>query len=249
MLSTFQSHISRTNLLRTSAAATAALLLGLGAANAADLSIPYKAAPFMPAPAFSWSGFYLGGAVGYAWGNDHLLEYFTVNNAFTGFEQRYSPSGALGGIFGGGNYQFGHTVIGVEGDIEAANLRGGWSDPLVGGAGDTVLKWQGSVRGRLGYAADSILLYGTGGVAFGNVSHTYTNQLTGIAETTSSMRTGWTAGAGIEYAVTHNMLLRAEYRYTDYGLSRYDSVTSFPGLSGTQNLRFNTVRVGAAVKF
>jgi outer membrane immunogenic protein len=63
------------------------------------------------------------------------------------------------------------------------------------------------------------------------------------------MRTGWTAGAGIEYAATQNLLLRAEYRYTDYGLSRYDSVTSFPGLSGTQNLRFNTVRVGAALKF
>jgi Opacity protein and related surface antigens len=90
-----------------------------------------------------------------------------------------APSGALGGIFAGGNYQFGHTVIGVEGDIEAANLRGSWSDPLVGGAGNTVLKWQGSVRGRLGYAADSVLLYGTGGVAFGNLSHTYTNQLTG----------------------------------------------------------------------
>lgn len=249
MSSILQSHISRTNLLRTSAAAAAAVLLGLGAANAADLSIPYKAAPFMPAPAFSWSGFYLGGAVGYAWGNDHLLEYFTQNNAFTGFEQRYSTSGALGGIFAGGNYQFGRTVIGVEGDIEAANLRGSWSDPLVGGAGNTVLKWQGSVRGRLGYAADSVLLYGTGGVAFGNLSHTYTNQLTGIDETTSSMRTGWTAGAGVEYAVTQNMLLRAEYRYTDYGMSRYDSVTSFPGLSGTQNPRFNTVRVGAAVKF
>lgn len=249
MLSIFQSRISRTNLSRTSTAAAAVVFLGLGAANAADLSIPYKAPPFVPPAVFSWTGFYLGGAVGYAWGNDHLLEYFTANDAFTGFEKRYSASGALGGIYGGGNYQFGHTVIGLEGDIEAANLRGNWNDPLVGGAGTTVLKWQGSVRGRLGYAADSVLLYGTGGVAFGNVSHTYTNQLTGIDETTSSMRTGWTAGAGIEYAVTQSMLLRAEYRYTDYGLSRYDSVTSFPGLSGTQNLRFNTVRVGAAIKF
>ena len=249
MLSILQFRLSRTSLSRTSAATAAALFFGLGAASAADLSIPYKAPPFMPAPAFSWTGFYLGGAVGYAWGNDHLLEYLTAGGAFTGFEQRYGTSGALGGVFGGANYQFGHMVVGVEGGIEAANLRGGWSDPLVGGAGNTVLNWQGSVRGRLGYAADSVLFYGTGGVAFGNLSHTYTNQLTGIAETTSSMRTGWTVGAGVEYAVTQNMLLRAEYRYTDYGMSRYDSVTSFPGLSGTQNPRFNAVRVGAAVKF
>ena len=65
----------------------------------------------------------------------------------------------------------------------------------------------------------------------------------------TSLRTGWTAGAGVEFAVAPNMLVRAEYRYTDYGQSRYDSVTSFPGLSGTQAPRFNALRIGAAMKF
>lgn len=249
MPSTFQSHIGRSGLSWTASVAATALFLGLGAASAADLGIPYKAAPFAPPPVASWTGLYLGGAVGYSWGSDHLLEYFTANGAFTGFEKRYDTSGIVGGLYGGGNYQFGSTVIGLEGDIEAANARGSWSDPLVGGEGNTVLDWQGSLRGRLGYAAGNVLFYGTGGVAFGKLSHTYFNQLTSIAETTSSVRTGWTAGAGVEVAVNPNLLVRAEYRFTDYGQSRYDSVTSFPGLSGTQDPRFSTVRVGAAFKF
>ena len=86
------------------------------------------------------------------------------------------------------------------------------------------------------------MFYGTGGLAFADISHTYTNLLTGIAETTSGLRTGWTAGAGIEVALMPNLLGRVEYRYTDYGPYRYDSVTSFPGLTGQQEPRFGTAR-------
>jgi opacity protein-like surface antigen len=82
----------------------------------------------------------------------------------------------------------------------------------VGGAGTTRIDWQGSFRGRLGFAADKALFYGTGGLAFGDVSHTYTNLLTGVAETISGLRTGWTAGAGVEFAVMPNLLARVEYR-------------------------------------
>jgi outer membrane immunogenic protein len=87
------------------------------------------------------------------------------------------------------------------------------------------------------------------GIAFGNISHTYSNLITGISETTSDTRTGWTAGGGVEFALTPNILARAEYRYTDFGIYRYDSVTSFPGLTGQQEPRFNTARLGAAYKF
>ena len=60
---------------------------------------------------------------------------------------------------------------------------------------------------------------------------------------------GWTAGAGVEVALTPNLIARAEYRYTDYRPYRYDSVSAFPGFTGQQEPRFGAIRVGAAYKF
>jgi outer membrane immunogenic protein len=231
----------------TSTATLTALALFAGSASAADLAMPMKAPP--PLPVFSWTGFYIGADVGYAWGKDTTTEYLTATNTFTGFNPSYKINSAVGGLYGGYNYQIGSAVLGIESDIEAANIRGGFNDPSVGGAGTTLLDWQGSLRGRLGFAADKVMFYGTGGLAFADISHTYTNLVTGVAETTSGLRAGWTAGAGVEIALTPNLLARVEYRYTDYGPYRYDSVTSFPGFTGQQEPRFNAIRVGAAYKF
>jgi outer membrane immunogenic protein len=227
--------------------AAAALALTLGQASAADLSLPFKAPP--PLPIFSWTGFYVGADVGYAWGHDRTTEYLTATNTFTGFKWDYTPTGAVGGLYGGGNYQIGAVVLGLETDLELARIEGGFIDPPVGGAGNTKIDWQGSLRGRLGFAADKVLFYGTGGLAFSNISHTYSNLVTGISETTSAVRAGWTAGGGIEMALTQNILLRAEYRYANFGRYRYDSVIAFPGFTGQQEPTINTVRVGAAYKF
>ena len=235
--------------LRFAAAGVTALTLLLAAsAQAADLPMRYKAPPVV-LPIYSWTGFYIGGQVGYSFGDDHLYEYLTSSGAYTNFEKKYNVSGVFGGIYGGGNYQIGSFVLGLEGDIEGGSIKGGWRDVPVGGAGDTSINIQGSLRGRLGFAVDQTLFYGTGGLAVAEVNHTYSNLVTGINETTSSVRTGWTAGAGVEMALTPNILARVEYRYTDYGMSRYDSVTSFPGLTGTQEPKLSTIRVGAAYRF
>jgi outer membrane immunogenic protein len=93
------------------------------------------------------------------------------------------------------------------------------------------------------------LFYGTGGLAFADISHIYKNLVAGSTETTAGVRTGWTAGAGVEVALTQNILVRAEYRYTDFGHYRYDSVVTFPGLTGQQEPTSSSVRVGAAYKF
>lgn len=235
-------------LLPVMGVAAAILAIG-GSADAADMAMRYKAPPYAAAQVFSWSGYYIGGQIGYAEGTDHLLEYFTAGGAFTGFQQKHDVSGVVGGGFAGANYQTGYWVFGIEGDVEGGDIKGGWIDTATGGRGSTKLDVQGSLRGRLGIASDKILVYGTGGAAFGNIGHTYTNLLTGVVETTTSVRTGWTAGGGVEVAIAPNWTLRGEYRYTDYGLSRYDSVTSFPGLTGTQEVKLNTVRIGAAYKF
>src|SRR5664279_5856293 len=230
----------------TSAAVLALSLLG--PASAADLGMRVKAPP-LPLPIFSWTGFYLGGDVGYAWGRDTTTEYFTGTNTLTGLRWDYAPKGAIGGLFAGANYQVSAIVMGVETDIELANINGGFNDPALGGAGNTKIDWQGSLRGRLGFAVDKALFYGTGGLAYADISHTYRNLAAGSSETTSGVRTGWTAGAGVEVAVTQNFLVRAEYRYTDFGSYRYPSVITFPGLTGQQEPRLNAVRVGAAYKF
>jgi opacity protein-like surface antigen len=101
-------------------------------ASAADLAMPMKAPP--PLPVFCWTGFYIGADVGYAWG-DTTTEYLTATNTFTGFNPSYKINSAVGGLYGGYNYQIGSAVLGIESDIEAANIRGGFNDPLVEGPG------------------------------------------------------------------------------------------------------------------
>jgi outer membrane immunogenic protein len=233
------------NPLRLSAAAAFALALA-GPAGAADLGFPVKAPPLS---IYSWTGFYVGADVGYAFGRDSTTELLTATGALTGLKWNYAPNGAVGGLYAGGNYQVSALVLGLESDIELAGIKGGFNDPAVGGAGNTNIDWQGSLRGRVGFAADKVLFYGTGGLAFADISHTYRNLVAGSAETTSAVRTGWTAGAGVEIAVTSNILVRAEYRFSDFGRYRYNSVVTFPGLTGEQQPSFNTVRVGAAYKF
>jgi outer membrane immunogenic protein len=228
-------------------ALTALAVVHTATANAADFASP-MAAPVL-SQVYSWTGFYIGADAGYVWGKDTTTEYLTPTNTFTGFAPTYKVSSVVGGLYAGYNYQIGPAVLGVESDIEAASLTGGFLDTTVGGAGTTQLDWQGSLRGRAGIAAGQMMFYGTGGLAFAEIDHTYTNLITGVAETNAGFRTGWTAGGGVEISVTPNLLARVEYRYTDYGPYRYNSLTAFPGFSGVQEPRFSAVRIGAAYKF
>jgi len=228
-------------------ALTALAVVHTATANAADFASPMAAPAF--SQVYSWTGFYIGADAGYVWGKDTTTEYLTASNTFTGFAPTYGVSSMVGGLYAGYNYQIGWAVLGVESDIEAATLRGGFLDTTVGGAGTTQLDWQGSLRGRAGFTAGQMLFYGTGGLAFAEIDHTYTNLITGVAETNAGFRTGWTAGGGVEISVTPNLLARVEYRYTDYGPYRYNSLTAFPGFSGVQEPRFSAVRAGIAYKF
>ena len=231
----------------------AAILLAASAAagssaQAADLLLRKSPPPLIMAQPFTWTGFYVGGQIGYAWGNDRTTEFFTANGAPTGLSWSYNPDGVVGGLHSGYNYQFNSFVVGVEGDIELANNRGGFTDP--GGAGTTHVDVQGSLRGRLGYAIDRFLIYGTGGVAIAELKNKYTNPFGPLIENVSKTRTGWTLGGGVEYAFTNSITARVEYRYTDYGSYRNPSKIAFPGiLTGEQEPSFQTVRVGVSYKF
>lgn len=233
----------------------AVLFSSTSVAIAADMPSPYSA-PLIPVQQTqSWAGPYLGVQGGYADGKDRVHEYFTATGQSTGMEFNYDFKGWLGGVHAGYNFQFDNIVVGVEADLEFARLRGGFYDPPAaplnpGGSGTTEIDWQGSFRGRLGYAFDRIMLYGTAGFAFAKIDHLYSNQTTMVYEPTGSVRTGWTAGLGLEYALTPNMTTRIEYRHTNFGNYFYPSQLAFPGLlTGQQRPKYNATRLGLSYRF
>lgn len=191
-------------------AAAVALLVGVGGATAADLYAPPPAAAeviYSPAPAFSWTGAYMGGLLGYEWGSGHVRRNSQRNG------QDVDPEGWMGGVFGGYNFQTsGMFVAGVETDFTFS----GASDKTKGFSIDN--NWNGTLRARAGIAIDRFLMYGTGGLAVGNISV----NVPGGHEDTGT-HAGWTIGGGIEAAFTNNIIGRLEYRYTDYGTNSYDT--------------------------
>jgi outer membrane immunogenic protein len=228
--------------------AAAALVVGTVSASAADLAArPYTKAPVAVAAVYNWTGFYIGGQVGYAWGDNHTTEFVTATGLPTGFNQNYNTDGVVGGIHAGYNWQSGQFVFGLEGDLEGADIRGGYRLANTNGT-DYKLDAQASIRGRLGVAFNNSLLYVTGGVAFADIQHTYVFANT-LFEGISSTRTGWTVGAGWEYGFTPNWSARLEYRYTDFGSYSDRSTFSFPGFTYEDHPVYHTVRGGISYRF
>jgi outer membrane immunogenic protein len=213
--------------------AAAVSLAGIGAASAADLAV--KARP-MPVMIYNWSGCYIGlsaGAKGVA-----VSE--TVRTAAAGIfpasqldlGRRDAESWIAGGQVGC-NYQFGNWVVGIEGDGHAQNwgdstpLAGAVVAPFVNGSlFDLHSSWQASARGRLGYAINRTLFYGTAGGAWTEARSSVTwlpnPPLPGVISNRTRTLTGVTVGAGVEHAVTDNFTLGLEGRYTWYERERFD---------------------------
>lgn len=209
-------------------------------ATAADL--PYnEAPPAYVAPIFSWTGLYLGGQIGYAWGNDNFSGY-GPGYSFSGVNA--TPSGVVGGGHVGYNYQLNQFVIGLEGDVEG--LSYGKAYQFGNTTYNSHIPVQGSIRGRLGFELDRALFYVTGGGSFADFNTTYQTPF-GFNSFSRSVA-GWTIGGGIEYAITNNWTARAEYRYADYG-SFTDYPYSAPGTSSTHHETTNAVRLGFSYKF
>jgi outer membrane immunogenic protein len=240
--------------------ACAMLTLSVGAAAAADLP-SRKGPPVYIAPAFTWTGFYIGGTHGYGGGDPGA--------------DALSLGGRSGGFFVGGqigyDYQFSNNVVlGVAADlnwsgIKYQTLNNAYALAAAASSlGQNVdsryyLNWFGTVRGRLGYAYGRLLPYLTGGFAYGSMS---VRNLDGFADTTgaynygaaaaSGLRGGFTVGAGVEYAVSDGLTLFSEYSYLELGgltgpLAR--SVNAGTGVGRFSTTSFGTHLLRAGVNW
>ena len=210
--------------------------------SAADLGSPNRRGSIKDGPveyqrAFNWTGLYIGAQVGYGWGNTTA-----ESGPLAGFNQTYdyNTNGAVGGGHLGYNWQAQNLVFGIETDIEASGISGGGRGSL-GFQHDTDINWIGSLRGRLGVAYDRTLFYATAGWAYGDV------QIDKGFGSYSDVRSGWTAGAGIEHAFSPNMTMRFEYRYTDLGSTTATS-TALNSIDKS-DVDFHAVRAGVSFKF
>lgn len=237
-----------------------AMLSGVLAADLPSRRAPPVFAPPPPLPVFTWTGFYAGVQAGYEFGRSTALATSNLTGAGLAADGA-SPNGVIGGGHVGYLYStqslpflggaFGNAlggVIGIEGDVNGADYRrtyalGGFTD----GTRETI---EGSVRGRLGVAVDRALFYATGGVAFGGLRNAYTNTVTGGLDSISHTRVGYTVGGGVEYSITNNVSLRAEYRFTDFG-SFNDTLaaSSNGGVNVRQRETDNRVQGGISYKF
>ncbi len=202
------------------AAALSVFALG-SAAVAADLPRRSVApAPYVaPAPVFTWTGLYAGVNAGYAWGKPKGA----ADAAFG------SIDGAQVGGTVGYNHQMGQIVLGVEADDAWSNARGN----KAGATSKTTNV--ATARGRIGYAVDRVLLFGTGGYAGGSIDRT----LAGVSA--NDWHNGYALGGGMEYAFTSNVSAKAEYLYTD--------LASKTGAASRAGATANNVRMGVNYKF
>lgn len=210
--------------MKTAISTAAALLFaGTMAANAADLAArPYTKAPIIAPVVYNWTGFYVG-----------------VNAGIGGDKTDYNFAGLASanltsvGAFGGGqigyNWQFGgNWVLGVEADIQATNIKSELNAALgpFGLSTGSEVKYFGTVRGRVGYAFDRILIYGTGGYAYGS-EDTKLNAAPLITFSRSADLSGYAAGGGVEWAATNNVSFKTEYLYLDFDRNNIFSAGPF----------------------
>ncbi|HEY7998318.1 MAG TPA: outer membrane protein [Pseudolabrys sp.] len=246
----------------------------VSAAGAADMPVKAVRAPII-APAYNWTGFYVGGNVGYGWGNgDTSFGPLPTAAAFVNLAPQTlspNPKGVLGGLQAGYNWQTGQWVWGVETDFQWSGMTGSVTQtPIIQNNGTPFpgagfvqagekMRWFGTLRARAGFTPmDRVLLYATGGLAYGNVHYTSTTDFRPVGTTQyigdiTKTKAGWTIGAGAECAFAQMWTAKFEYLYYDLGKENV-TVNATPLLPPFQvayswKTTGNIVRLGVNYKF
>ncbi|MEO5325010.1 porin family protein [Mesorhizobium sp. CC13] len=205
-------------------AATALVAFATAAAAADNVVIEPGAA------AYNWSGVYVGGAIGY---NELSLQDLDFEDDY------HSGSGFAGAVYAGYNHQVGNVVLGVEADLKYSSADVSIDDAYI----PYESRWGASFRGRAGYAVGSIMPYVTAGLAIANFRGDHEGNGEDIATETVS---GYVVGGGVEWGATQNIVVRAEYLYSDYGANEFE----FPiNDIHDVDMRTHDFRLGVAYKF
>lgn len=235
-----------------SALLASAVMLVAGPALAADLPARVAPAPYVAAPIFTWTGFYVGLNAGAGWNNNGgslSTNINTLNHPIYGGNGGGDDTGFTGGLQAGYNMQFGSFVAGLEADINYIDRNNGSSGvfPALGNTAGTDFRisrgdadnWFGTLRARMGFAFDRALIFGTGGLAFGggrgdvsisqrNYAATGAPGFASISASGDDDNMGWTLGGGLEWAFTNSMSFKMEYMHVSLG----DNNRTFTTVSG-----------------
>ncbi len=258
---------------------------------ATDIARPlYKAPPVPVSANTGWAGFYIGAHGGYAWGDPSLdfdpsqvplpdgghISGFAPASPFT---LSATPKGAFGGLQVGYNWQLGRTVFGIETDASLAIAGGqraeadftnkfrqfGAKSLTIGNVSlESRLRAFGTVRGRLGYASQNVLVYATGGLAWERIENT----VTAAAETTqdgdgsvdvigkfNNSKTlretafGYAVGGGLEVALDAHWSARGEYMFLGFPDHRQTLNEVSPATTLSSGLDLHIVRAGLSYRF
>ena len=234
-----------------------------GQALASDLPPPAVPPParapaaYIPpavAAVYNWGGIYFGFNLGFGFGTSNWSDPLNISGVTS--TGNFNLTGFLAGPTVGVNFQADSFVYGAEADFDGSWIDGKKSSPFCSNVGfgagaqcETKSFWFSTVRARLGYAADRILFYATGGGAFGNVA----SGINGSFQ--SSTRAGWTAGAGVEAAFGENLTARIEYLYMRLQNSSCTNPANCgldaPGVAANDTVKFSTsmIRLGLDYKF
>jgi outer membrane immunogenic protein len=224
--------------MRVGLIAFAAATLMAGSAFAADIIAPEETA-------FDWTGFYIGGNVGYAWGDSEAHGLYDGGGIENG---DFDPDGVIAGGQLGYNWQMDSWLLGAEADIQWSDQSDEIKNPP--GFDDLAratvdVQWFGTVRARLGVDFDRALLYATGGLAYGDVKYDVDDQ--GTTGNDTNTQWGWTAGLGAEYAITDMFTVKAEWLHVDLGEEDFDPIDS--DFEADVDTQFEVVRGGINILF
>lgn len=262
-----RAHPMTFGLIRASFAVAVVLTTASVSTHAADLPV-YNAAPPTPPVIGGWAGFYAGANAGGGWSNETTDPFnfytFTGDTEVDPSCETTAPlcpkltgvrgSGALyGGQFGYEWQPYARVVAGIEVDFDASTIKGSSTqtfDVVFGNTLQSKVRDLGGVRGKVGFLGwENILIYGTGGLAFGQVSNTFisTSNAVGLPATSftyanTSTQFGWSAGGGADYKIG-NLILGVLYLHYDLGLANQNLIAN-GGNNGFPTPSFNPFPLG-----
>ena len=261
--------------MKTKSVLLAAFSLAVFSCGAFAADLPPQREHIYRAPparyATTWTGYYIGGNIGYGWGRSEnevsvaglppVLFGLSTASLAAGDRDRQDVNGVIGGFQSGYRWQFGTWVMGLESDLQASGQKG---DELYCNLGGTTcavaslnashkLSWFGTSRTNFGFlATPSTLIYGTAGVAYGQVKSDYNLIIGGIPFASvnfKDVKAGWTAGAGVEFAFAGNWSAKLEYLYMDLGESELTVNVAGVSTRVTRSFTDHIGRLGVNYRF